>query len=380
MKVLILSCHTGEGHNAAARALKAQFDNLEIPCDIIDALCFGFKGKSALLSHGHTFVYKHLPRAFGATYAMLEMPKRHRTLPLLYRQGRRAAKRLCRFACENGYDAVLCTHTFGAALMTEAKRYTQKNIPFYLVATDYTCYPALSKIKADAFFIAHKDLLWAFEAEGIPKEKLIPSGIPVAYAFESSLSKEEAAKALKLSLRTKKILLMGGSIGCGHMEKIASLCANALKEGEELLVVCGKNERLRKALEKRRLPHTTAIGFTKQISLYMDASDLFVTKAGGLSTTEAAKKGLPMLFFDAVPGVETHNLRFFCQKGYAKSALLEEQLSHTLRELLESPTALASMRQKMKEDFGENATKIICKHTIQKYNEATLIGDETYEN
>lgn len=380
MKVLILSCHTGEGHNAAARALKAQFDNFAIPCDIIDALRFGFKGKSALLSLGHTFVYKHLPRAFGAVYAMLETKKANRTLPLLYRQSRRGTKRLCRFVCENGYDAVLCTHTFGAAFLTQAKRYFQKSIPFYLVATDYTCYPALSKIKSDAFFVAHKDLLWAFEAEGIPKEKLIPSGIPVAHAFESGLSKEEAAKALKLSLRTKKILLMGGSIGCGNMEKIASLCANALKEGEELFVICGKNERLRKALEKKHLPRTTVLGFTKQISLYMDTADLFITKAGGLSTTEAAKKGLPMLFFDAVPGVETHNLRFFCQKGYAKSALYETQLSHTLRELLESPALLETMRQGLKEDFCENATKIICSYTLKKYNEATLIGDETYEN
>ena len=120
MKVLILSCHTGEGHNAAARAIKAQFDNLAISCDIEDALRFGFKGKSALFSKGHVFLYKHLPRVFGAGYAMLEMNRKNHALPLLYRTGKGAVKKLQAFVIENGYDPV-----YGARPL---KRFIQSSV------------------------------------------------------------------------------------------------------------------------------------------------------------------------------------------------------------------------------------------------------------
>ncbi|MFR7461994.1 MAG: hypothetical protein ACLUW8_14630 [Subdoligranulum sp.] len=43
----------------------------------------------------------------------------------------------------------------------------------------------------------------------------------------------------------------------------------------------------------------------------MQASDLFLTKPGGLSTSEAMAAELPMVLIDAVAGCETHNLNFF---------------------------------------------------------------------
>ncbi|MBO5790534.1 MAG: glycosyltransferase [Clostridia bacterium] len=378
MKVLILSCHTGEGHNAAARALKAQFDNLAISCDIKDALCFGFKGKSALFSKGHVFLYKHLPRVFGAGYAMLEMNRKNHALPLLYRTGKGAVKKLQAFVVENGYDAVLCTHTFAACAMSAARKENGFSTPFYLIITDYTCYPGLCDVKADAFFVPHKDLLWEFTAEGISPEKLIASGLPVAHEFETALPKEEAAERLGLKAHTKRVLLSGGGMGCGNMEAAAQRCAKALEDGEELVVICGKNDSLRKALWERKLPRTTVVGYTSQMSLYMDSADLFITKAGGLSSTEAAKKGLPILYMDAVPGCETHNLYFFCQKGFAKAVFCPERLAAAVRQMLSSPAALAKMSERMKEAFPKNTAKVICEYVIQKYNQDTLQGDVTH--
>ena len=61
MKLLILTCSTGGGHNSAAKAIAqaAAADGAE--CRIVDALQFlpGYDGK--LISHGHNFVYRYLP-------------------------------------------------------------------------------------------------------------------------------------------------------------------------------------------------------------------------------------------------------------------------------------------------------------------------------
>lgn len=40
MKVLIMSCDTGEGHNSAARALVGAFNRRNIDCTLIDPLVF----------------------------------------------------------------------------------------------------------------------------------------------------------------------------------------------------------------------------------------------------------------------------------------------------------------------------------------------------
>ena len=68
MKLLILTCSTGGGHTSAARAIAEAAGERGCECTIVDALDFlpGVDGK--VISHGHTFVYRHLPSIFGVGY------------------------------------------------------------------------------------------------------------------------------------------------------------------------------------------------------------------------------------------------------------------------------------------------------------------------
>nr|AIA87213.1 CAZy families GT28 protein [uncultured Clostridium sp.] len=52
------------------------------------------------------------------------------------------------------------------------------------------------------------------------------------------------------------------------------------------------------------------LSFTRQIPQLMAASDLFITKPGGLSISEAAACHLPLLCMDVVGGCELRNLDF----------------------------------------------------------------------
>ena len=73
----------------------------------------------------------------------------------------------------------------------------------------------------------------------------------------------------------------------------------------ELIVVCGSNQPLYEELHKNAAPNVTVLGFTSNMAEYMKAADLFVTKPGGLSTTEAAVCGFPIVHTAAIPGCET---------------------------------------------------------------------------
>ena len=50
MKVLILTCNTGGGHNAAAAALRRELESRGHTCAVADALSFGPKHFSEVIS------------------------------------------------------------------------------------------------------------------------------------------------------------------------------------------------------------------------------------------------------------------------------------------------------------------------------------------
>ena len=58
-------------------------------------------------------------------------------------------------------------------------------------------------------------------------------------------------------------------------------------------------------------------GYSDKIDLLMDAADCIVTKPGGLTTSEALAKGLPMIMNNPVPGQEDRNVEFLLNAGAA---------------------------------------------------------------
>ena len=73
-------------------------------------------------------------------------------------------------------------------------------------------------------------------------------------------------------------------------------------------------------------------GFEKEMSLFLDSANLCLTKPGGVCITEAATKGVPMMFVFTVAGCEDHNRRFFLQNGLAEACADPAQIARFLRE------------------------------------------------
>ncbi|MBO5789479.1 MAG: hypothetical protein J6R42_06000 [Clostridia bacterium] len=357
MQILILSCNTGEGHNSTARAIAECFSAHGVASTIIDSLSFGIKGESKLISCGHNTIYKYLPHAFGAGYYLLEQKKSKTKKTALYHISRTTVKRLKKYIDEHSFDVILCVHLFPALALTAVKQKHGLDVKVFFVATDYTCYPGVKDLDLDGYFIPHKDITWEYEAAGIPKDIIYPTGLPVSSAFGTSLPKSEARGALGLPTEGKLLLLMGGSLGCGHIKEMVATISKNLSGGDYLAVLCGRNEKLKKQIEKNHLKNVYAIGYTRQVSLYMDSADLLLTKAGGLSSTEAARKGLPILFFDAVPGCETKNLYFFSHKQYAKTIFDEHTLPHIACELLRDDDTLRAMSERIRADFAQDGAE-----------------------
>lgn len=360
MNILILSCNTGQGHNSAAGAIKDYFENRGTLCDIKDALAFWSPKNSEIISRGHVFIYRNLPKLFGISYKYEENhPPKGDDTSIMFDLATKGCNELLSFLSASNYDAVICTHVFSAMMMTKIKRQKFSTVPTYFVATDYTCYPGCGEIDIDGYFIPHGELTDEFASSGIDRNKIYPSGIPVNPKFYGKNSKEYAKGMLKLPENKKTVLLMCGSMGCGPIRQLAELLPACMDKDSHLVAVCGNNRRLYEALVKENGLNVTVVGYTSRMPVYMDAADIILTKPGGLSSTEAAVKHLPMIFIDAVPGCETKNLDFFVSHGFADTAPNAKELVKMACDYLNDYEKISAMCRRLEESFNTCAVEVI---------------------
>ena len=361
MNALILSCNTGEGHNSCARAVNECFERHGDSCRIEDALGFISRGASRFISKWHVRMYRYMPWLFRLGYNFTEKhPGALDDGTLPYRFIGEGTEALYQYILQNHIDTVVCPHVFSAVLVTELrKKYPSLKIKSCFIATDYTCSPGTESISTDLFFVPDKnvvdnDLL-------VSPEQVLDSGMPVRACFYESVDKKQAREQLGYPTEGSHLLMMCGSMGCGPMKELASLLAEELREGQFMTVVCGTNKKLFRWMNKNfhGRDNIHVIQYSNDISLLMDSADLYLTKPGGISTSEAAVKALPMVLVNAVSGCEEYNLRYFVKSGLADTAAQPEELAGLCLRLLSDPHRLEAMGAAGKKLPRKNSAELI---------------------
>ena len=351
MRVLILTCNTGGGHNAVAAALAESFRRLGVSSDTADGLSFISQKASRFVSKWHTRFYRRYPKLYKAGYMSAEndAESNDRDNPV-YRYMARGARRLDRAIQDGGYDAVVCVHVIPAMMMTELRRQHETGPVFCFVATDYTCSPTVGGCTPDICVIPHEELAEEFVSCGIARETLLAAGIPVRTVFRERGDRAAARSELALPPEGRHIVLMSGSIGCGPMADIAAELEKRMERGDFASVLCGSNRQMLYALRRRGFRRVEAVGFTNRVHRYMDSADVLVSKPGGISITEAGTRGTPLLLADMVGGCETRNQEFFYARGWAETCQPEDMADAALA-LLDRPERCQALVAQQHRDF-----------------------------
>lgn len=370
MRLLILSCSTGGGHDSCAKALKEACQQQGHTCDSAEALSFISPKFSKFVSWGHTTIYRKIPSLMKNGYAFTE------NHPDAISDGSAIAKlmssgieKLYAFIREGQYDAVISTHPFASTMLTILQKEYQLPILIGAISTDYTCLPSFQNAECDVFFIAADTLKDQFVSKNIPEAKLVASGIPVDQKFYQRTESRSAKAQFGIPEDTRHLVMMGGSMGCGPMEKILSLLS--MPGTFHITVVCGTNETLYEKLTKEYadMPYVHILGFTRNISLLLDSADLFLTKPGGLSSTEGAVKAVPMVYINTVAACESYNIDFFVNAGGALAANNAEDVVQHCFALFEQPHRLTQMRQALEALQLPNSAHCILKTLEQLLKE-----------
>jgi len=118
---------------------------------------------------------------------------------------------------------------------------------------------------------------------------------PRFYRYEPVDAKRERERLGLDPSRSTALVLFGGEGARKKMLQIES-CLGHSSLPIQLILICGKNERLLQELRARNAPVPRVIeGFTTNVPYYMQLSDFFIGKPGPGSLAEALAMGLPVI-------------------------------------------------------------------------------------
>jgi len=350
-RVLLLSATSGAGHVRAAQALEKAFQARgDCAVEHIDALQYVSKLFQRAYDKAYIAMIRRAPQLMGVLYDRTDRPWHHpRRRLALDRLNTGPMIRLLKRAQP---DLCVATHFLPAeiiAWLIARKKLRARNA---IVVTDYDVHAIWLCRTVDRYYVAIEEAAEYLAHVGVPREKLLVTGIPIDPLFAAPVDRDEARKHLGLDPAATVILISAGGYGIGPVEQLVQDLL-ALQKPWQVAAIAGKSEKTRKRLEELAKTAGTlpggasklcAIGFTVEMDKYMAAADLMVGKAGGLTTSEALARGLPMALIEPIPGQEERNADHLLEAGVAIRCNNLPAAAWKIANLLEDSDRLRRMR------------------------------------
>jgi processive 1,2-diacylglycerol beta-glucosyltransferase len=346
-RILLLSEGFGKGHTQAAYALSGGIRQIspEVITRVIELGAFLHPTLAPLVFSAYRRTVTSQPKLYGMLY-------RHQYKKSLNRVAGLALHRIFysqtkAIIAQLKPDIIVCTHPFPNIIVSRLKR-AGLAIPLFTVITDYDAHGTWIDPEVDKYLVSTDAVRKKLLARGVPETNVEVTGIPVHPKFHLEYSKEQIFSDFGLrSMPT--VMIMGGGWGVFSKEEKERLLTyvSGWRDSIQFLICLGTNEKAKQQLleeEAFRHPNIHLIGYTNEISKLMDVSDLLITKPGGMTCTEAMAKGIPMLFFSAIPGQEEENCQYFEEQGYGQMITSPKTVNQWFRLLLEQYPSLVQRR------------------------------------
>lgn len=338
MEALILSCSTGGGHNAAAEALREEMLSRGHHVDFLDPYALSGTNMDERVGNCYVKCVQKMPGLFGCIYRLGNLYRRLPWKSPVYWVNKKTADRIQEYLRQHSYDIILTTHLFPGEILTHLKKRGILLPKVIYISTDYTCIPFTEETECDYYIVPSLRQKQEFCSWGIPVEKVVPIGIPVKQTFRTEMSREKALELLGLNPQKHYILIAGGSIGAGDIFRAIRALHGYINEHREvmLIVMCGTNQKLYERLKSKyeEEPQVLLMKKTECMAEYLKACDFYISKPGGVSSTEAAVSNIPLIHISPIPGCESKNKRFFVECGMSIYVFnLKRELLRSIQQL-----------------------------------------------
>jgi processive 1,2-diacylglycerol beta-glucosyltransferase len=370
-RVLLLSASSGAGHVRAAEALAKAF-HARGDCDVehIDAMDYASKAFREIYAKTYIKMVQRAPELMGLVYDRTDQPWQHprRRLAL----DRLNTQPMIRMLKQVQPDLCVATHFLPGEILAwliAKRKLLARNA---IVVTDYDVHAMWLVRTVDRYYVALQESAEYMARIGVPRETIRVTGIPVDPVFEQHSDKTEVRRKLGLDTKARVLLISAGGYGVGPVAQLVRDLLEMKREWQ-IVAIAGKSEKLKKTLDKLaatagKLATGTArlvsVGFTTEMDQYMAAADLLVGKAGGLTTSEALARELPIALVEPIPGQEERNADHLLEAGAAIRCNNLPAAAWKIGTILDAPEKLAAMQQGAREMARPRAARIIAEDAL----------------
>lgn len=376
-KILIAHASVGSGHKCAAKAISLALKLLQeddaLNCDydveVVDILDYG-RIKIDGNKYATTFT--------GATRPIYDLSWRYAFTGRLLWGGGTSYSRIF-FADftkkieEDKPSAVICTHITAANAAVGAKMISDQNFPIICVPTDYEVEGLWPHAYTDLFCVANEEMAETLRARHIHESRIKITGMPTDPAFTKTYDRDEVCKEFDLPENKELVLAIGGASLLQPYVHIKKVILNLVPYVHEFnnmhfVVVAGNDHEMQHDLNQFKTEHSitnlTVLGFVNEMAKLLNACDLIVCKAGGMTVTECLCSRTPMILTCRAYGQEKANVKMLTAAGAAVHVTTSRELLATLRYANANKEAYSGLKTAAELLRKPNASLDIAKETL----------------
>jgi UDP-N-acetylglucosamine:LPS N-acetylglucosamine transferase len=327
-RIQVLSASIGAGHDGAARELADRLAQRGFQVDHADLLTVFPRWIGTAIRGSYRGMLLRQPWIYDALFRMActfagAAPA---TRLLLRPMRRRLLRRL-----PPDTAAVVSTFPLGAQLLGPLRRAGRLTVPAITYLTDFAVHPIWVADGVDLHCAAHEVSRCQARALGARDIQVAGRLVSPACRPVAPEARTEIRRRLGLPTEDRLALLVAGSWGVGA---VARTVAEVARSGAATpVVVCGHNTTLYSRLRRQGVAHT--FGWVGDMASLLQAVDVLVENAGGLTAMEAMACGVPVLTYRPIPGHGTANAAAMARAGVSRWVRGPAALGPALVELID---------------------------------------------
>lgn len=348
--VIILYASVGGGHFKAAEGIKnyisMNYPNVSV--EMIDALKYTNKLVDKIVIKSYVNMARYSPKMWGEIYKFSE--KQYSAANFSNAVQNILSIKLFKLLKDKKPDTIISTHPFITEMVASLKKHNKIDTELNVIITDYASHKfwELKPEYVDRYFVANNEMKYGLINNGISKDKIFVTGIPIGNRFLENHDKAKIYNEFGLDPNLKTVLLFGGGEYGLSSVKDVFIPLLDLDCDIQIVAIAGKNQKTHtmfKKLSNNSNKKIIILGYTDKIPELMSIADFVISKPGGLTTTEILISNIPFIIINPVPGQEEENANFLLNNGAAVRLFNPKKAKPFFEEFFRNEARIKSMKE-----------------------------------
>jgi processive 1,2-diacylglycerol beta-glucosyltransferase len=322
-RILILTAGFGEGHNSAARGVRAGLARVapKVEVELRDLFPETFGWFYEITRCAYLTLINRWPKSWGYVYNWLD---RKKDFDQRFQKFRGLKKNLGRLLDRFQPDVVVSTFPPYPYLVQQILGGDRRCRNVAIVTDSITVNAIWYRSPADYFVVANEQSAVVVQNGGVLSERIKVFGFPVSPRFADFAKDRELPKGA--APRVLYVINAGTS-------RAPDLVRRLLELKIQLTVTVGRDERLRRAIERAARDRRIDIyGWTDEMPRLLCENHLLIGKAGGATVQETIAAACPMIINHVVSGQEEGNARLIVETDSGAIALSNDEVGTQIRD------------------------------------------------